>query len=1331
MQTTSAASRAPASMLVASPFITSPLKHRGINYSHLNEHEDMSPLTITPSDFVKKTASFSSNISRLRVKKKRVGLPSVESKNHEFDLNSSHEGTLTTAASDAVSINSKAQEKQVDDAIISACNSFIYFLNDEATKISALTVAIEAIKTERNTIETTRESLEVAFVQAIRAASEVGDFILISKIVYSAVDYALAFVNFGFKPNGASGNELALLQPRIFGEAITSLAKTKASVSKIKGMWNYFIKDVEGDQVTSSVLVSSPSAYELNAMISALASRGKIRAAIKLYKTLAVEASSKRIEADAYTASVLFGMLADDISSPTGDRSVIGNDQTGEESTNGDDKEKSPCWQWNEAVELLDTFAPHQLNNIAYAELLKINEKAVETYIKQPVKHGGVPSAMMALDRMKQDDISPDIVTCSVIMSTFDKGRHWRAAVSLLDTMKLSSRSTKSSKWRLPTPNIYTYALAISTCARCDKSDIVLSLFDQMSISQKTNTDISIAPYTWVYNAALSACAETFHSSTSRSNRGVHLATAMTILEKMEADGAKNKNSVPDVHSYNSVLAMLGQRILSDAKEIKLRGGDKARRLSEYERNSDVVSDLLETMASNGIRRDVTTYSNAISACFAQPQEIKTLLRMAVDELKGNEKAKSDILEVTNSALRAAASLGDLVLVSSVLWILSDVGVKMDMVSIRLIIRALGKSGDCEGILALLICLRGQDFANDILKDRYGINILGNLPEKLLPVLDERVYSAAITSCLKNDELAIADQILQSMKVKEISLTQSSLHDVVMEYCRMAMESSREEYKIARIAKRNGHVNPEFPELLEPIYITSHARSKAALAVLKAVNEPSRKLLSAVTKACAASGLWQESRSMLRRMHRAAIQELRKSTSPAQAAAIAELPKLHRYILKFCAKGGYIIPALNYADDIQYLAQQVRLHRKSLGAKQNSSTKSTTVSMSSILLSDKAKKKREQQPGLAKVDAPQILGRPIGLTGLDWKLLLIAAWRGGHWKVCVGTLPFIQPYVKETHPKHSREWSKELDETGIRKPSLKTLDRKYSKLESAITAAVLCFEVRSQYAWAIRAIEDWIEWSGRRPPRQAVIAACRVLAKRYRGTEVLNLVSRVLCMNEATNATTEDASGYTYEKAIYVESITALHQSGLYDDADHLYANGVRQGHLLPAVIHDASIQELTLDLHGMSAAVAHAAVRVSIQQEMSRLQPSIKSTSDITWSKNLIIITGRGLRSGQKFKPVLRPEVQRMLTEEFFPPLGSSTMPGNLGALTVQSEDVVAWLNHQQLQKGERLLMVADALRGISSGARLERAIMSSGSRLEKALRRKLQESQEKGNAE
>lgn len=1295
--------------VASSPFptiIPSTTKH-GINYSHLNQEEYISPpLTILPDEFEKKIASFSSNISRLRVKKKRIAVLAI-----------------TDNQTEQV-VKSAAEEKQVEDSLINACNSFIYFLNNEALKLSTADDISASI--DNNTIATMREILEVSFVQSIRAASEVGDFVLVRKIIQAAVDYAYAFVQYNKRMDSLAMHQMALLRPRIFGEALSSLVKTKASVSKIKGLWNYFIKDVASDvegqeNSLSSVLTSPPSAYELNAMLSTLGSRGKIRAAIKLYRQFAVKENEERtnmIEADAYTASALFGVLADSIAL-TGDNRAWSNNTTRGE-IGVDLGESSPCWQWNEAMRLLDTFSPNQLNNVAYASLLKINEKATEFYDKQALKHSSVPSVMIVLDRMKQDGISPDVVTCSVIMSTFDKGRHWKAAVSFLDAMQeSSSRSDITNKWALPPPNIVTYALAISTCARCDKSDAVLSLFDQMaSLRAQDLEETVITPYTWVYNKALSACVESCHL-TSRSGRGIHLATAMSILEKME-DETTNKNSAPNGDSYNSVLVMLSQRMLSDAKKTKPKSTHQSsRRLSEFDVNSELVFDILDEMKKRRIKWDAVTYSNAISACFSQPQEIIRLFQMSVEL-----ERKADILKVANSALGAAAALGDIPLISEVISLLSQANVQINLESIRLIIMAFGKSRDCDAILALLICLRGQDFANDLLKDGHGIDILSNLPNKSIPVLDERIYSAAITSCLKNDELAIADQILQSMKIKGISLNQGSLEDIIMEYCRMAMESSKEEYKAARIAKQN-EPGSKYPDLLEPIYFTSSARSKAALALVKAVNKPSFYLLSTVAKACAASGLWQESRSILRRMHRSAVRELKEGSASTnfQGKFITGLPKLHRYLLKFCAKSGHITPALNYADDIQYLAQTVRLHRKSFSDVKHNSTSSSLVSISSILLSDTHKTKTKQQSGLTRRSAPPILRRPIGLTGIDWTLLLTAAWRGGHWKVCVGTLPYLSPYVKETHPKHSRELSKEEDDIGLRRPSLKTLDRKYSQLESAITAAVLCFEIRSQYAWAIRAIEDWMEWSGRRPPRQSVIAACRVLAKRYRGTEILNLVSKVISIQDVHNESVSvDPSEYTYEKAIYTESINALHRSGLYDDADHLYAEGSRSGYLPSAVIESSSTTELTLDLHGMGSPVAHSAVRVSIQNEMAYIQSSNQSQGEKLWTKDVIIITGQGLRSEEKLKPVLRPEVQRMLTEEFFPPIGSSTVHGNLGALRLQRDDIAAWLNNQQQQKGERLLMIADALRGISSGTRIERAIMSSGNRLEQALIRKMQ---------
>jgi hypothetical protein len=182
---------------------------------------------------------------------------------------------------------------------------------------------------------------------------------------------------------------------------------------------------------------------------------------------------------------------------------------------------------------------------------------------------------------------------------------------------------------------------------------------------------------------------------------------------------------------------------------------------------------------------------------------------------------------------------------------------------------------------------------------------------------------------------------------------------------------------------------------------------------------------------------------------------------------------------------------------------------------------------------------------------------------------------------------------------------------------------------------------------------------------------------------------------------------YSYEKAVYTESINALHKNGLYIEADQMYSDGVANGHLPCAVINGIDQKQLRLDLHGMSAAVAHAAVRVSLQKEVMVSQSSFGGRN-IRRARDVLIITGRGRRSGERFRPVLRPEVQRMLTEEFYPPLGSRTpRSGNLGALLVPGEDIEGWLSHQQKQKDERLLLVADVLRDISSGNRLERALL------------------------
>jgi hypothetical protein len=173
------------------------------------------------------------------------------------------------------------------------------------------------------------------------------------------------------------------------------------------------------------ILSSPPSSYELNAMLTSLGERGKIMAAIKLYRQVVCNGHDdeggrlRSMKGDAYSASILFSMLAESISSSRG-RSTKSNQDDGNqevvavvdtsknEKDSGVEKYVSPCWQWNEAMALLRTFAPSQLNNFAYTALLTVNERATEEYNTNNVvdalsrrRHDGVRCALLVLEKMK------------------------------------------------------------------------------------------------------------------------------------------------------------------------------------------------------------------------------------------------------------------------------------------------------------------------------------------------------------------------------------------------------------------------------------------------------------------------------------------------------------------------------------------------------------------------------------------------------------------------------------------------------------------------------------------------------------------------------------------------------------------------------------------------------------------------------------------------------------------------------------------------------------------------------------------------------------------
>jgi hypothetical protein len=128
-----------------------------------------------------------------------------------------------------------------------------------------------------------------------------------------------------------------------------------------------------------------------------------------------------------------------------------------------------------------------------------------------------------------------------------------------------------------------------------------------------------------------------------------------------------------------------------------------------------------------------------------------------------------------------------------------------------------------------------------------------------------------------------------------------------------------------------------------------------------------------------------------------------------------------------------------------------------------------------------------------------------------------------------------------------------------------------------------------------------------------------------------------------------------------------------------------------------------------MNVAMAHSAVRIALQQYVLPENSSAECLSNVEEKQkdgDMIIVTGRGMNSAQRLRPVLRPEIQRMLLEEFYPPLSTTSIPGNMGALRVPANDVKEWVLEQRKQKGARMLAIADVIKNLTSGERIRKSI-------------------------
>ena len=137
----------------------------------------------------------------------------------------------------------------------------------------------------------------------------------------------------------------------------------------------------------------------------------------------------------------------------------------------------------------------------------------------------------------------------------------------------------------------------------------------------------------------------------------------------------------------------------------------------------------------------------------------------------------------------------------------------------------------------------------------------------------------------------------------------------------------------------------------------------------------------------------------------------------------------------------------------------------------------------------------------------------------------------------------------------------------------------------------------------------------------------------------------------------------------YSAAITIFHQYGCFPQADALYAAAVQHGRA-PVDPDRQLAEEGLLDLHGLSSPVAAAAVRYALKRVRARWRREGPAAV-----QDMVLISGLGKGSLVPFSPTIRPLVQDLLVEQYYPPIDSTTVPGNAGRVVVSRESLLAWL--------------------------------------------------------
>jgi Smr domain len=1218
-----------------------------------------------------------------------------------------------------------------------------------------------------------------AVIQAIRSAALANDYKLILLLVQSMQSFwfdSLSTTTSHSTIHSKFDNRTSL-QPRIIGEAISGLTKTSVNINKIRSFWKLYFPDKAALQQDRHF--GQPTSVEINAMIRSLIQFGKIRAALNIYHDM-VEIC------DSYTVSLLLNSLRDSIMSTSS--TLVGTNSTSTEREpqqlsatisilpqiqNDDVLTIAPasswlsqyCWQWNEAIQLLDSAIEYsQLNNPIISSLLRLNK---QTTIRDGIQHHNGPLyTIQIIALLQQLKISPDERTFTLLLTNL--GKYWQLALRLIRSANEQQQKIQqlpnsayntphlSSTWTLPAPNNHIYSAGMAICAQNKQTDACIKLLQEVIQVHDSNPDFyinnNLYPNTWMYNSILQSLvvyptvvtvSNTMGMLRSRAWKNDYagkkskkikmskiaskqrLDLVINLLAQMECSDSASQQ--PDTVTYNTALsavASISQTLTDDADWSNLSSkafyeyitttteSDDPVRFWPYKQR--LVHTILDKMEQQLIHRDIGTYRHAFQVLNGSNQQaiFRLLDRCIYDVVttaesrtnrptddnikrqksKNGKRVNNDINDATviselyHASIGSLSVIGDIDGINFILDKMSTSGVPMQHDSlIKNIIVAFGKCDKTDAIPTFLLALTGDSKALMFVVDQHNLNLQSISELKSKPTMDQ--CSAAIQQSLQCQDFKSAHRILVLMKHLNMQPSNRIREDIALSYSSLALSdighfgytSLPWRQKKVRALKITGNllserkIDPAIVETAQARVLNSYRMTKELLAS-SGDNLPIR-TVAYVSNACGAVGLFHEARTLLLSIHKRLIHgtdnTVNKFSPDMYRDSLQSLKLLHPKLLRYCANEGNVTNALRLCEDIQSFSKQMKKKKKS---KMNDKM-IQLLSASSMHLTE-----RDNSDSESDRQNVEIVEDEAGMMVEEWKSVLIAASKSGHWRVCLTTLHFLQPYIEATHPSLAHT-DAECEELSIR----------YNRLEVCLITAVRCMQIRSQYGWAVRAIDDWIKWSGRRPPREAVLAAIRSLASRGRGDEVNAMLVQCTGMPRPKVRGNDPA----YAPMLFIGAITALYHDGLYDAADDAYVTAINQDALQLNIQRGTSSSgelQIVVDLHGMNVAVARSALRIALQQEFVTYQPA---KDDKIQNKNatMIIITGRGLNSALRMRPVIRPEVQRMFQEEFYPPLNTISVPGNMGALMLSSDDITAWLEHQKKERGMRMLTVANML--------------------------------------